>query len=128
MNSDLSIRNETGRFMARSAPSPRSCGERVGVRGCRREYRMATCAEAPPHPPRSRGDLSPQAGRGKKESHGALQRLGEIGLLPGEAALIVGGAAEMAVGRSARVDRAVEIEMLADAARRQIHRLGHDRL
>jgi hypothetical protein len=34
----------------------------------------------------------------------------------------------MAVGRGARVDRLVEIEMLADPARRQIHRLGYGRL
>src|SRR6266498_2506668 len=52
----------------------------------------------------------------------ALQRFDQIGLLPGEAALIVRRAAEMAVGRSARVDWAIEIEMAADAARRQIHR------
>src|SRR4051794_18230783 len=55
----------------------------------------------------------------------ALERFGEIGLFPGEAALIVGGAAEMAVGRGAGVDRPVEVEMGADAARRQIHRFRH---
>lgn len=59
-----------------------------------------------------------------RKSDRALERFDEIGLLPGEAALIVGRAAEMAVGRGARVDRAVEIEMGADAARGQVHRLG----
>src|SRR6202011_1001711 len=59
------------------------------------------------------------------KSHRALQRVGEVGLLPREPALIVRRAAEMAVGRGSRVNRLVEIEMLADAARRQIHRLGH---
>src|SRR3954466_13867058 len=54
----------------------------------------------------------------------ALELLDEIGLLPGEAAFIVGRTAEMTVGGGAGVDRAVEVEMAADAARRQIHRLG----
>src|SRR6267154_5616815 len=59
------------------------------------------------------------------KSHRALQRVGEVGLLPREPALIVRRAAEMAVGRGPRVNRLVEIEMLAYAARRQIHRLRH---
>src|SRR6202171_6066626 len=58
------------------------------------------------------------------KSHRALQRVGEVGLLPREPALIVRRAAEMAVGRGPRVNRLVEIEMLADAARRPIHPLG----
>src|SRR5216683_7526120 len=62
------------------------------------------------------------------KSHRALERVGEVGLLPREPALIVRGAAEVTVGRGPRVDRLVEIEMLADAARRQIHRLGHSLL
>ena len=45
------------------------------------------------------------------------QILDEIGALPGEAAIGLRRAAEMAVGAGARVDRAVEPEMLADAAR-----------
>src|SRR5208282_909995 len=53
----------------------------------------------------------------------ALQLIGEIGLLPGEAAIGVGRAAEMAVGGGARVDRPVELQMGADAARAQIHHL-----
>src|ERR1700729_1529306 len=59
------------------------------------------------------------------QSHRALQRVGEVGLFPREPALIVRRTAEMTVGRGSRVDRLVEIEMLADAARRQIHRLRH---
>src|SRR6478609_5888025 len=55
---------------------------------------------------------------------GALERFDEVRLLPGEAALVVRRAAEMAVGRGARVDRAVEVEMAADAARGEVHRLG----
>src|SRR6202047_4118895 len=49
------------------APSPRSCGERVGVRGLyQRTQEAVECAEGPPHPDRKRSDLSPQAGRGKE--------------------------------------------------------------
>src|ERR1700693_1771469 len=58
------------------------------------------------------------------KSHRALQRVGEVGLLPREPALIVRGAAEMAVGRGPRVNRLVEIEMLGGGARRRIHRPG----
>src|SRR5882757_90135 len=59
----------------------------------------------------------------RRKSERALQRLDQIGLLPGEAAFIVRRAAEVTIGRGAGVDRAVEIEMAADTARRQIHRL-----
>src|SRR5260370_12450032 len=71
--------------------------------------------------PRKRGEV-------RKKSHRALKHFGEVGLFPGEAALIVRRAAEMTIRRSPRINRPVEIEMLADAARRQIHRLGHDLL
>src|SRR5258708_38719452 len=137
MNLDVSIADETGRFVTCSAPSPRSCGERVGVRGCIRKYRDSDVRGASPSPaalrtmlriagyaatsPRKRGEV-------RKKSHRALQHFGEVGLFPGEAALIVRRAAEIAVGRGPRINRPVEIEMLADAARRQVHRLGHDLL
>ena len=49
--------------------------------------------------------------------HRALDRRGEVGLFPGEAAILVGRAAEMAVGRGAPVDRAVELERAADVGR-----------
>src|ERR1700730_4464966 len=76
---------------------------------------------------------SPRARRGESRDRGpeldrALQRFGEGGVLPGESALIVGGAAEMAVGRGARIDRTIEVEMLANAARGEVHRFGHDLL
>src|SRR6266436_2069404 len=57
-------------------------------------------------------------------SQRALERFGEVGLLPGEAALIVRRATEMAVGRGTRIDRPVEIEMAADTARGQVHGFG----
>src|SRR3954454_11654291 len=53
----------------------------------------------------------------------ALQRIDEIELLPREAAIGLRLAAEMAVGRGAHVDRLVEAEMGADAARREIEEL-----
>src|SRR5260370_28282822 len=46
----------------------------------------------------------------------------EVGSLPGESAVLFRRAAEMAVGRSAGIDRLVQPEMLANAARRK----GHD--
>src|SRR5689334_24745576 len=50
-----------------------------------------------------------------------LEVLHQDGLLPREAAILVGLAAEMAVGGGAGIDRLVEVEMLADAARLEIH-------
>ena len=50
-----------------------------------------------------------------------------IGLFPGEAAVRIGLAAEMAIGRGARIDRPVELQMLADAARLQAHQLRQHR-
>ena len=47
----------------------------------------------------------------------------QIGLLPGEAAVRFRRAAEMAVSGGARIDRLVEVEMLANAARREVHDL-----
>src|SRR5215469_3267624 len=57
----------------------------------------------------------------RKNSDGALERLDEVGLFPGETALVVRRAAEMTVGRGAGIDRPVEVEMGAYAARPQIH-------
>src|SRR5262249_29264876 len=54
----------------------------------------------------------------------AEQRIDQIGLFPGEAAVGVGRTAEVAVRRGACIDRPIEAEMLADAARRQIHHLA----
>src|SRR5262245_7072641 len=43
----------------------------------------------------------------------------QVGLLPGEAAVLVGRTAEMAVGGGAPVDRPVELERAADVGRRE---------
>jgi hypothetical protein len=48
-----------------------------------------------------------------------LQGVDKIGLLPREAAIGFSLAAEMATGCGARIDRLVEIEIVADAMRRQ---------
>src|SRR6185312_3041927 len=46
----------------------------------------------------------------------AFQFFGEVGLLPGKAAVCVRLAAEMAIGGRAGIDWAVEAQMLADTA------------
>src|SRR6267154_1074901 len=56
----------------------------------------------------------------------ALQRVDEVELLPREAAIGFRLAAEMTIGRGAHVDRLIEAEMGADAARRQIEKLLQD--
>src|SRR3569833_4296407 len=55
---------------------------------------------------------------------GLLQRVDEIGLLPGEGAVAAGLAAEMTIGRGLGIDRLVEAEMVADAVRREIDQLA----
>src|SRR5581483_3043642 len=62
------------------------------------------------------------------KSERALQRVGEIGPLPGEAAVLFGGAAKVTIGRGAAVDRAVELQRAADVGRRQAKQLGQDLL
>jgi hypothetical protein len=63
---------------------------------------------------------------GNAAFEGALQRIDEIELLPREAAIGLGLAAEMAVGRGPHIDRLVEAEMGANAARREIEELLQD--
>ena len=58
--------------------------------------------------------------------HRAPDGIGEVGLLPGEAAVLVGRAAEVAVGRGAPVDRPVELEGAADIGRGQAEQLGQN--
>src|SRR5690606_17651004 len=97
--------------------------------GCQAALTAFSFTQRRPHPtaprstsPRKRGEVKKEAclPQGEKEiSHRALDHLGEVGLLPGESALVVRRAAEMTVGRGARIDRPVQVEMLADAARRQ---------
>ena len=60
--------------------------------------------------------------------HRTFNRCGEIGLLPGEAAILVRRAAEMTVGGGAPVDRPVELEGAADVGRRQAEQLRQDLL
>src|SRR3954464_3398338 len=49
-----------------------------------------------------------------RSADGASDVLHQVGLFPGEAAVLVRGAAEMAVGRRAPVDRTVKLERAAD--------------
>lgn len=52
-----------------------------------------------------------------------FERLDQVSALPREAAVGFGGAAEVAVGRGTRINRAVKAKMRADAAGRQVHHL-----
>src|ERR1700722_13520749 len=58
----------------------------------------------------------------------AFERVGEIGALPGKTAVFFGGAAEMAVGGGALIDRSIELERTSDIGRPQrenlLQRLG----
>ena len=53
-----------------------------------------------------------------------LQRVHQIGLFPAEAAIAIGLAPEMAIGGGALEDRPVQLQLVADAARGQIHGSG----
>src|SRR5262252_8109598 len=54
-------------------------------------------------------------------SSDAAQLVNEIVALPGEAAVGLGRAAEMAIGGGPCIEGPAEAEMLANAARRQVH-------
>ena len=56
------------------------------------------------------------------------QRIREIGLLPGEAAVGFRRAAEMTKGRRSGEDRTVQFQMLANSARGQVHDIHQRRL
>src|SRR5690606_5184359 len=58
-----------------------------------------------------------------ESGEGCLQLVDEVRPLPREPAIAFGVAPEMAVGGSAGIDRPVELEPLANAARRQINEL-----
>src|SRR6185312_3801886 len=59
-------------------------------------------------------------------SEGSLQRGGNVGLFPREATIRFRRAAKMAVGYGARVDRLVEGELRANAARAEIDHVLDD--
>src|SRR5690606_32630731 len=59
----------------------------------------------------------------RSRAEGAAQLVDEVGALPREAAVGIWGAAEVSVGGGTGVDWPRQLEMLADAARREIHQL-----
>src|SRR4051812_20132170 len=79
-----------------------------------RHAKMRRARRLPSAP--SRSNLS-------RSGEGGLEVRHQVGALPREAAVLLRRAAEMAVRRGAGVDRFVEAEMLADAARREPHEL-----
>jgi hypothetical protein len=91
-------------------------------------YRSARLAQswASPSPPTTQQGPSNRARRTHKTSidERAFQRVRKVGALPGETAVMSGLATEMAVGGGLGIDRLVEPEMLADAARREAHNLA----
>src|SRR5690242_13365372 len=60
---------------------------------------------------------------GRKLSNRAADRVGEVGALPGDTAVLFRGAAEMAVGGGPAIDRPVELEGAADVGRPQREKL-----
>jgi len=54
-----------------------------------------------------------------------FQSLNKIGAFPPETAVGVWGAAKMAIGRAALIDRFVHTKLFTDATRGQIHDLVH---
>src|SRR6201993_4874994 len=62
---------------------------------------------------------TPEAPRSTGLGHRGSDVLHQVGLLPGEAAVLVGRAAKMAVSGGATIDRPVQFERAADVGRRQ---------
>src|SRR5215468_1066698 len=63
------------------------------------------------------------ARRACDSARGPTQLVDEIRALPREATVRLGRTAEMAISAGSRIDRSVKAEMVADAARRQVHHL-----
>src|SRR5690242_15256848 len=77
-----------------------------------------------PHKARGGGSLRSTASRIPRRVSGesalaeaALERVGEIRALPGEAAVLFGRATEMPVGRGAPIDRPIELQCAPDIGR-----------
>src|ERR1700716_3374771 len=92
-----------------SAPSPRSCGERVGVRGCLHEYRMRGPS------PRKRGEV-----RAAPRSRLQIQRL----VAPKNAVLVEGDTAvagEIGLEVGSGGDAVVQIDQAGNLALEGFH-------
>src|SRR5258708_6267499 len=90
VNSDFSIRNETGSFVAVFSLAPPWGGEGGGGGPLSANTEIEEHGEAPPNPPRrSRRPLPASGERQERKSDGALQRFDQVGLFPGEAAFVV---------------------------------------
>src|SRR5262249_19803038 len=106
---------DPGPAEAGAAAPPSAAAARAGGAGPCAGHR--NCA-VPPRP-RPGGGVAGRCPDGSVER--SLQVVGEGKPLPGEAAVRLGLAPEMAVGRGAGIDRLVEAEVLADRARAQVH-------
>src|SRR5439155_613764 len=98
-------------------------GNRMKTRPIEAGGRAAMIRRAAPARGGDQRPAAPAAARSRESSGGAPQLVYQVQSLPRETAVGFGSAAEMAVGGSARVDRLIQIEMRADAARRQIDQL-----
>src|SRR5580700_7460625 len=98
----------------------------VGARVMAAESVSAWNRRSSNDPTRSRPDESRTRSSGATKSKRPAQLLGQVGPLPREAAVVLGRAAEMAVRRGALVERPVQLEMLADAARGEVDELLQD--
>src|SRR5579862_2085428 len=90
------------------------------------------CSRLPDRrPKKARGSPASVRGGGLgslRRLHRGLQRRDEVDLFPAEGAVAAGLAAEMAVGRGLGVDRLVELEIVADAARREVENVAQHAL
>src|SRR4051794_38038296 len=106
--------------LPKKAPAPWGC---KAPWGCVAPWGSKAPLGRPIFPGPATGALSTRPGIGARSGSdgrldavlrrdGLLDGVGEVGAFPGEAAVTPRLAAEMAVGRGARVDRLVEAEML----------------
>src|SRR5579871_1875471 len=99
---------------------------RLGSCLCRRSFRGAQRAN-----PESRGSgfgPSDRPGTTVRKSHRSPERVGEIDPFPGETAILVDRAAEMAVSGGAAIDRTIEFERAPNVGWRQAEHFRQDLL
>ena len=112
-----------GSSRARRSSSPAAAGRRPAP-GARERQRARGRGQGRLRPVRPAAKAGPSNGS-RSRARRRAQRLGLVDALPREVVVV---AAEVAVGRGLRVDRAAQVEVAQDRRRAEVEVLAHERL